>query len=90
MEEAPSCLARILADVGLKGVLPYGWVKGNRRRCRRSPSIDERFGRNVSLDELPKDLQPAMSVSYTEPGTHAAPRARKQTDIFSFIGPGTS
>ena len=41
-------------------------------------------------DNLPDDLQPAMSyISYTRPGIARGPHEHnKQTDIFCFIGPG--
>ena len=42
------------------------------------------------MDMLPDNIQPQMSyVSYTEPGIARGPHEHnKQTDIFSFIGPG--
>ncbi len=41
-------------------------------------------------DNLPDDLQPAMShISYTKPGVARGPHEHnKQTDIFCFLGPG--
>ncbi|UCB44509.1 MAG: dTDP-4-dehydrorhamnose 3,5-epimerase family protein [Spirochaetota bacterium] len=43
------------------------------------------------LDSLPEGLHPVMSyVSYTKLGVSRGPHEhREQTDIFSFIGPGT-
>lgn len=42
------------------------------------------------LDQLPPGLQPVMSyLSLTEPGVSRGPHEhRRQTDIFSFVGPG--
>ncbi len=42
------------------------------------------------LDELPPGLQPVMSyLSLTEPGVSRGPHEHlRQTDIFSFVGPG--
>ena len=71
------------------------WVKGQIDGVivkRLTKHVDERgfLVETFRLDELPKDLQPVMSyVSYTEPGIARGPHEHvKQTDIFSFIGPG--
>jgi len=71
------------------------WVKGQIEGVivkRLTKHVDERgfLVETFRLDELPKDLQPVMSyVSYTEPGIARGPHEHvKQTDIFSFIGPG--
>lgn len=54
--------------------------------------VDERgfLIETYRLDELPENIKPAMSyVSYTEPGVSRGPHEHeKQTDVFSFIGPG--
>ncbi len=71
------------------------WVKGQIDGVvvkRLTKHVDERgfLVETFRLDELPKDLQPVMSyVSYTEPGIARGPHEHiRQTDIFSFIGPG--
>ncbi len=58
-----------------------------------SPQADARgmLCETFRLDQLPAGLQPVMSyLSYTKPGVSRGPHEhREQTDIFSFIGPGS-
>lgn len=43
------------------------------------------------IDTLPENIKPEMGyISYTKPGVARGPHEHKeQTDIFSFVGPGT-
>ena len=62
------------------------YVTRLKKNCDRRGILIETF----RLDELPVKVNLAMSyVSYTKPGVSRGPHEHlKQSDIFSFIGPG--